>query len=323
MTQPKLSQRLMTTLSICFAVSVMNSAMAQVIRGPLGEGFDRSSSVDVSVDEMLGMKKPRAANEDIVGPGFPSLWISEIQYKSVRLMRLPVVDPATGKTSDELVWYMVWRLIPRDYTELAGAGRPDLLKKLSDPDQDPLNDTDALRANSIQIPRFVIQLEDEGVMTRYEDEVNLQIQKAVFAREMGRKGENLKLLNSVEAIQEVSAPVSNDPAVDPDPLAKAVYGVAVWRNIDPKTDFFSVRISGLTNAYRIHKDDSGQQAVAEKVVVQKFKRPGDEFLQDEAEFRFDGNPRWEYQARPVQLNIPDLDRILRNAQNEAVPAAEQ
>ncbi len=41
-------------------------------------------------------------------------------------------------------------------------------------------------------------------MTRYEDEVNLQIQKAVFAREMGRKGETLKLLNSVEAIQEVS-----------------------------------------------------------------------------------------------------------------------
>ncbi len=154
MTQPKLFQRLMTTLSICFAVSVMNSAMAQVIRGPLGEGFDRSSSVDVSVDEMLGMKKPRAANEDIVGPGFPSLWITEIQYKSVRLMRLPVVDPATGKTTDELVWYMVWRLIPRDYTELAGAGRPDLLKKLSDPDQDPLNDTDALRANSIQIPRL-------------------------------------------------------------------------------------------------------------------------------------------------------------------------
>lgn len=323
MTQPQICKRLVAICSLCFAVAVMDSAVAQLIRAPLSDGFERSSSVDVSVDEMLGMRKPRTAEEAIVGPGFPALWISEIQYKPVRLMRLPVVDPKTGTTTEELVWYMVWRMIPRDYTELAGEGRPDLLTKLSDPNQDPLNDTDALRANSIQIPRFVLHLEDEGATEQYHDEVNLEIQKAVFQREMGRKSQNLKLLNAVEAIQEVSVPVSNDSTLEPDPLSKAVYGVAVWRNIDPRTDFFSVRISGLTNAYRIQRDASGQQVVEEKIVIQKFERPGDEFLQEEKEFMLNGNPRWEYQARPVQLNVPDLDKVLRNAKSEAAPAGEQ
>lgn len=131
------------------------------------------------------------------------------------------------------------------------------------------------------------------------------------------------MLNSVEAIAEVGEAVPGD---DEDALSKAVYGVAVWRNVDPRADFFSVIMSGFSNAYRISTDANGNRIVEEKVIVQRFARPGDEFDQDEQEFRFindldtDGDgkidvrfPNWQYQVREAKLNIDHLDTVLRNA----------
>lgn len=307
-------------LAAIVCVCQCSTAAAQLIKAPLTDGFVRTSSIDISVDEMLGSAKQRAADEPLRGPGYPALWIAEIQYKPVRLVRMPVDDPRTGKSSRELVWYMVYRLIPRDYTELAGEGRADLVRKLEDPERDPANVKDPVVANSLQMPRFLLRTEDQGAEQEYLDEVNLQIQKAVFLREMGRKAASLKLHNSVEAITEVQEPVSSS---DPDPLARAIYGVAVWRNVDPKTDYFTIYMSGLTNAYQITMGEGGARTVEEKVVMQKFARPGDEFLQEEKEFRLNGDPEWLYRVRKADLQVPELDTILRNARKESAPTAEQ
>ena len=108
------------------------TATAQLIRAPLDTGFARTSSIAMSVDEMLGSQKVRPAGEAILGPGYPDLWIAEVQYKPVRYRRMQITDPETGERKTELIWYMVYRVIPRDYTELAGDdGQTDLLKKLS------------------------------------------------------------------------------------------------------------------------------------------------------------------------------------------------
>ncbi|MBC7967909.1 MAG: hypothetical protein H7Z17_18515 [Fuerstia sp.] len=316
-------RRLAATMAALLLWNVAESALSQQISAPLDSGFARTSSIAMSVDEMLGSRKTRALTEPILGPGYPELWIGEVQYKPVRLMRLDIRDPKSGVVQTELVRYMVYRMILRDPTELAGAETAELRRKLADPNVDPANTLDATVTLPLQMPRFLLKTEDDDLQELYVDEINLEIQKAVFEREFGRRGLTLKMLNSVEAIAEVGEPVPGD---DKDALSKAVYGVAVWRNVNPKTDFFSVIMSGFSNAYRISTDANGNRVVEEKVIVQRFARPGDEFDQDEQEFRFindqdtDGDgkidvryPNWQYRVRDAKLNIDHMDTVLRNA----------
>jgi len=274
---------------------------------------------------------------------------------------LEIRDPKTGVVKKELVRYMVYRMILRDPTELAGAETEELRRKLADPNIDPLNALDPNVTVPLQLPRFILKTEDNDIKEVYVDEINLEIQKSVFQREFGRRGLKLKMHNSVEAIGEIGAPVlwSAGPtsAFEARTVAKAkaaadglnsrdskkvveeaeavaneltlsyaTYGVAVWRNVNPKADFFSVIMSGFSNAYRISTDADGNHLVEEKVIVQRFARPGDEFEQEEQEFRFiddqdtDGDgkidiryPNWQYQARDAKLNIDHMDEVLRNA----------
>ncbi|MCA9062020.1 MAG: hypothetical protein KDA96_03150 [Planctomycetaceae bacterium] len=330
MTQTIHGKALVFTSAILLAGLSALPTQAQLIRAPLDQGFAVTSSIEMSVDEMLGPKKVRTADEPILGPGFPYLWISEVQFKPVRLVRVPVRDPKTGATHRELVWYCVYRVIPRDYTELAGDGQTELIRKLEDPNFVPDNLRDPVRANPIRIPEFIIQTTDVGDEKLYTDEVNLEAQQSILAREFGDKAGSLKLLNSVQAIEEIPEPVS---VHDDDPLSKALYGVAIWRNVDPKTDFFTLHISGFSNAYRISRDADGNRVVEEKVITQKFYRPGDEFVQDEQEFRRVETeelretdpvtgirktreviyPIWEYRVRKADLQIPsNLETVLRN-----------
>ncbi len=327
------SNRFFAAGAVLAFFATLPSADAQVVRAPLTEGFARTSSIAMSVDEMLGTRKDRSPDEPILGPGYPALYIAEVQYKPMRLIRLELMNPKTGKLEKELIRYLVYRVIRRDYTELAGKDKAELEKKLFDPDLDPANALDPDTPIPLQMPRFLLETEDRNgtVIASYPDEINIEIQNAVFLREMGRKSSDLKLLNSVEAISEIGAPVAVD---DKDALLKAFYGVAVWRNVDPKPDFLSVTMSGFSNAYRV-SGDSANRIVEEKVVVQRFARPGDEYLQDEMEFRFldeadtdsDGKvdtryPLWRYRSKPVELKVRDLDTILRNARRDPAAPAE-
>ena len=70
-------------------------------------------------------------------------------------------------------------------------------------------------------------------------------------------------------------------------------------------------------------------------LLEKFQRPGDEFLQDEQELKFvddedvDGDkkidiryPMWTYRPKNVKLDIRDLDTVLRNARRETEQSPE-
>lgn len=297
-----------TVLGILF-FSGGESADAQLIRADLDRGFVRTSSIVMSVDEMLGSQKARQRGEPILGPGYPALWIAEVQFKPVRFVRIDVTDPKTGNTTPELVWYMVYRVIPRDYTELAGSGRNELLTKLDDPTVKPVNYVDPAASYPLLIPRFVLRTDDAGPPLEYVDEINLQVQQSIFEREFKDRSAGLKLMNSIQAVRDMSETVSVN---DPDSLSKASYGVAVWRGVDPNTDYFTVFMNGFSNAYRISVNDAGDEVVEQKVIEQKFGRPGDPFEQSEMEFRVLGNPTWSYRPRSAKLAVPNHDMILRN-----------
>lgn len=365
---PDISRRRLTvrgiTFCICLGMAAFSSqtACAQLIRAPLTDGFARTSSIDVTVDEMLGPKKARKASEPILGPGYPALWIAEVQYKPVRHRLMPVTDPTTRQVKDELVWYFVYRIILRDYTELAGEMQGDLRSKLENTELQPSNDLDTELVKPLILPRFVLRIDDDDSGRTYVDEVNLEIQKAVFEREFGARAAGLTLLNSITGMQEIPEAVSaTDVLVDP--LQNAIYGVAIWRDVDPDTDYFTVLMSGFSNAYRIQSPNA-DLVVQQKVIEQRFGRPGDRFRQQESEFRFldearlrpNGNlevtmqgvlstfvagreapafvdqlrnqlqntsngetawPHWQYQTRDADLDVPQLEPILRH-----IPTAE-
>ncbi len=50
--------------------------------------------------------------------------------------------------------------------------------------------------------------------------------------------------------------------------------MATWTDIDPRTDFFSVEIRGLTNAQQTTNVD-GKLEIKQKTLVLNFSRPGD------------------------------------------------
>ena len=303
--------RFLTTASVLVAVLAAGvPAGGQSVQAPLDRGFVRSSSIALTVNEMLGTRVRRSEDTPILGPGYPALWIAEVQYKSVRLLRMNVTDPKTGKSVRELVWYMVYRVIPRDYTDLAGDERDDLRQRLHDESIEPANAIDAVRAPGLLMPRFVLQTTDAGSNERYTDELNLEIQNSVFRREFHREASRLRLLNSIQAISEVGEPVSQD---DANPLEEALYGVAIWRNVDPDTDYFNVEMTGFSNAYRLSTTDGGETITEEKCIVQKFGRPGDRFDQHEREFRVLGDPEWIYRKRDAQIAAAEsVLPILRN-----------
>ncbi|MEZ6032576.1 MAG: hypothetical protein R3C17_05765 [Planctomycetaceae bacterium] len=316
-------RRITAALATILFWTVSEPARSQQISAPLDSGFARTSSISMSVDEMLGSRKVRALSEPILGPGYPDLWIAEVQYKPVRMLQVDLPNPVTGAMQKELVRYMVYRMILRDPTELAGPETAELRRKLADPDVDPENSLDPEETLPLKMPRFILKTEDNDRDQMYVDEINLIAQQAIFQREFGRRGLDLKMLNSVQAISEIGEPVPGD---DKDALSKAAYGVAIWRNVDPKADFFSVIMSGFSNAYRISSDENGKRIIEEKVIVQRFARPGDEFNQHEQEFKFindvdvDGDgridvryPVWQYRVRDAELNIDNLDSVLRNA----------
>lgn len=136
------------------------------------------------------------------------------------------------------------------------------------------------------VPQFVLHSIDNDVY--YPDRIIATAMDPIRQREDPKR----RLLNTVQ-ISEIEIP----PAVEGED--GSVWGVALWRDIDPSTDRFSIFIKGLTNAYKIKTDEQGNwQGYSRKTLQLNFWRPGDEFFEHEAEIRFgmpgDVDYRWVY-----------------------------
>lgn len=76
---------------------------------------------------------------------------------------------------------------------------------------------------------------------------------------------------------------------------ETVWGVAMWEDVDPRIDRFSIYVGGLTNAYKWQDAPGAYKAgdpigkgrrLARKTLRLNFWRPGDEFNQTDAEIRY-------------------------------------
>ena len=101
--------------------------------------------------------------------------------------------------------------------------------------------------------------------------------------------------DSLKVISDVPQAVASEAPEQP-----WIYGVAMWRKIDPTTRFFRVAMKGFSNGYEKRPGPGDEAITWRRVLMQKFRRPGDEFDPTIHEYQYDGLPTWIYQpSAPV------------------------
>ena len=203
---------------------------------------------------------------------YRNVWEYEFAFTGLRQKSVSVQYP-DGTIERKNVWYLVWRC--RDFgkslsyeTETDEFGHTD--RKLVE---------DAARTNRDLPPKkFVPSFTLEGYVKpnidakysqiRYGDINSASLAKYIQSFE----DPHLKLLTKQE-MSEAEIPLAqqeNDPGV---------WGVAIWEDVDPRIDFVSVYVRGLTNAYRIVNDD-GNISFKYKTLQLNFWRAGDQVGQE-------------------------------------------
>lgn len=202
------------------------------------------------------------------------IWCLEFSYKPLRLIWVDIPQ-ANGRLERKLLWYLVYSV--RNTGEGLAPAEGAINEEAAKP-----TEIGTVRF----VPHFVLQGHDlQGGRRQYRaylDKVVPAAMESIRRREVpGRK-----LLSTV---QMAETPIP--PTKDGD---DAIWGVAIWEDVDPDMDFFSVYVQGLTNAYRWEDPDGGFQPgdppgtgrkLVSKTLQLNFFRPGDRFLEHENEVR--------------------------------------
>lgn len=160
-----------------------------------------------------------------------SLWVLEVHLKPLRLVRVKLPDPKTGALRDEVIHYLVYKVVNRD------------LGDTKDPaDTDPTNSFDKEVTPPLFVPEITL-ITTDGEQKIYDDRLIPEAQKLISTRESLPSGGVLK--NTVE-ITGAIPPLS--PVGEKD---KAWYGVAMWRGVDPAADFMMIKLAGFSNGYKL------------------------------------------------------------------------
>lgn len=208
------------------------------------------------------------------------VWYLEFAFKPLRMLEVDVPQPS-GKMQRKLVWYLVYR-VRNTGVGLTPAEQPDGTYLTAE------KTTESVRF----YPQFVLTSQDidaEGKKIRkaYLDRIVPTAVAAIQRRELP-DGE---LLNSVEMSEQLLEAETGR-------AIRGLWGVAIWEDVDPKIDFFSVFVTGLTNAYDWQDPEDFQvgdppgtgRRFLRKQLQLNFWRPGDAYAEEEREIRFGSAP---------------------------------
>lgn len=205
------------------------------------------------------------------------IWCLEFTFKPVRMMWVDVPQ-ASGKMQRKLIWYLIYH-VKNTGGHLKPTQQEDGTYTVKTVDRD-------IRF----FPQFV--LEAPEYKKAYLDRI---IPVAIPAIQR-KEDPNRRLLNSVEVGSKL-IPVSSDL------INRSVWGVATWEDVEPRVDFFSVTVQGLSNAYRWIEhpetfktgDPPGKgRVLLQKSLLLNFWRPGDEYLEDQRIIRYGAPGKVDY-----------------------------
>jgi hypothetical protein len=292
-----LLSRLLIVTGLLFGSAVISAFAAPPAERPLAPGvlitIPPSLEPDdtVSTHDVIELRanpdlnwKPEfmAANETLAGMANQVKFRREIDclefsFKPLRMIEVDIPNASSG-VEHKRVYYLVYRIRNTGQT----------LKPIEA--KDGVYATQPSKGGPVRfLPQFVLESEDrqasgKPVTKSYLDRVIPAAVAAISDRErIGRP-----LLNSVE-IAEQPIPVSDGR------ITHDVWGVATWVDVDPRIDFFSILVGGLTNAYRWTDNPAAYRAgdtpgrgrrFTRKMLQLNFWRPGDELQPNEREFRY-------------------------------------
>ena len=207
------------------------------------------------------------------------VWVLKFQFKPMRMIWVDVPQ-SDGRMQRKLIWYMVYSV-----TNLGKIMHPVETADLPY-DTSPKKQVFEIREEDRPvrfIPQFLLEGhqrmdEDTGFTKVYNDRV---IPVAIDPIRL-REDPHRHFLTSTEMCREIG-------------VDETVWGVATWQNIDPRIVWFSVYVSGLTNAYR-WEDEPGAykrgdwfgkgRTLFRKVLKLNFWRPGDQYHEHEDQIRY-------------------------------------
>lgn len=209
------------------------------------------------------------------------VWCLEFSFKPLRMIHVDVPQ-ASGKAQRKLVWYLVYRVRNTGVAIM--------------PEEQPDGDFKTVAAPPQPhrfIPQLVLASQDvdsqgQRIRKEYLDRILPVAVPVIERREMPRG----KLLNSVEMSERLIDPESGR-------AQGGLWGVAIWEDVDPQIDYFSIYVGGLTNAYLWEDAQQGFQVgdppgkgrtFARKMLQLNFWRPGDDIAENEREFRYGPAP---------------------------------
>ncbi|WP_153558126.1 hypothetical protein [Roseimaritima sediminicola] len=212
----------------------------------------------------------------------------EFSFKPLRQIYVDVPQP-NNRMKRKLIWYMVFRV-----RYLGG----DLRAAADSTTDSPYGRIEAISYKSRRfIPLLVLADHTSG--KEYLDRILPAVKSKIAMREKI----TAPLYNTVE-ISTVPIPRSSDPA------APGVWGVATWEDVDANIDFFSVFVSGLTNAFEREEDDAGEVTIRKKTLQLNFFRPGDTVQQVDDLIRFGVPAYTDEQEHQYILDQYGLDKRL-------------
>ena len=182
-----------------------------------------------------------------------NLWVLEVQFKSLRMRDVELPDPKTGEKRKERIIYFMYR-----------AFNPGIGETKDQSDTDPLNRFDTEVEAPQFVPEFTLVTNDNDQQKIYDDVILPAAQKVILGREHNTLPAGVVVKNTVQAVGPV-LPVT--PAV-PNPK-DAVYGVAMWRGVDPEADYFTIMLSGFSNGYKLVRGPVSYQTLIDRVKAGK------------------------------------------------------
>ena len=149
------------------------------------------------------------------------------------------------------------------------------------------------------IPDFELVTTDRN--TVHHDQILPKVQDAI--RQLEDPTDYLKIKNSVTIAAEPIPPSKKE--AEP----RAVTGVAIWDDVDPDSNYYTIFVSGLSNGWAVTDDPDkpGDKSVIRRKTLQlNFRRLGDRYYQRSEAIHFVQPPQWIY--RGASLSTPDLPR---------------
>lgn len=220
--------------------------------------FAWDPNFDATSETLLGLSR------DVILRRF--VWQLEFAYKPLRMIQVPVAG-ATGQNSTHAVWYLVYRV--------SNPGRH--LAPIPEKDEYGHDAYELKLANAPLrfFPTFRLRDQERGV--EWMDRILPEAVARIHAIEI--RDPRVPLYDSVQISQRTLE--VNSQAMD-----RGLWGVATWQGVDSRSDFLSVFVQGLSNAYRWEPTgEKGPRNLTFKTLQLNFWRPGDPVDEHVGEFR--------------------------------------